>query len=108
MSKEKRTKGELIPTGRIRIIETPPGFAPLNILEEWIGVEIPLVTQQQLDEDPPIRRIGNQNVGGYMVLRSDAVTALSEAGKDEAARYWESLPVGKYLEFNRRVCQLVP
>lgn len=96
--------------GRIRIIETPPGFAPLNIREEWIGVEIPLLSSEQLAADPPSRglRVGNENVDGYVVSINAAITALREAGKERAADFWASLPLGSYLEFNRRVCQLVP
>lgn len=93
--------------GRIRIVLTPPGFAPENIRKEWIGVEIPLVTQEQLDEDPPVGRIGNENVGGYVVLLSAAVTALRKAGKQEAADFWDSLSIGTYLEFKRDVCERV-
>jgi hypothetical protein len=37
---------------KIRIIAAPPGFAPEKIRQSWIGVEIPLPSEEMLQRYP--------------------------------------------------------
>ncbi len=93
---------------KIKIIAVPPGFAPEEIRQAWVGVEIPLVTEEELSVDPPVATFGTaENAGGYMVTFGDAISALREARKEPAAVFWEDMSLGIYLEFNKNVCQLV-
>ena len=90
----------------IRIKKTPLGFAPERIRSQWVGVEIPLVTEAELQRNPPSRmRIGNENADGYLVLRAEAINALRRA---EAAIFWEKLSLGVYLQFKKDVCEVIP
>jgi len=92
---------------KIRISKIPPGFAPEEIRRSWVGCEIPLVTERDLNEDPPSGSgIGKDNQGGYRVLRDKAISALVSKGEKEAAAYWRNLPLGRYLVFNKEVCEL--
>jgi hypothetical protein len=94
---------------KIRIVKAPPGIAPRDIREKWVGVEIPLATEEEKREQPPSRklRVGCSNLNGYIVLRRKAVIALREAGKNDAAAFWERLPFGRYLEFEKEVCEVI-
>ena len=93
---------------KIKIVAVPPGFAPEEIRKEWVGVELPLATKKELDQDPMLQgRIGNQNVNGYVVLTSKAIVALRAAGKKKGADFWDSLGMGKYLEFKKEVCEVI-
>ena len=88
----------------IRIIETPPGQAPESIREQWIGLELPI--QEEKDDGRGLRD-GTANSGGYKVLASDAISALREAGKEEAANYWEGLLGATILVFRTDCCEEV-
>jgi hypothetical protein len=93
---------------KIKIIATPPGFAPEFIREQWVGIEIPLPTNEQIAENPPSElRTGNENEGGYLVLCSDAIAALKESEKYDAHDFWTTKGLGRYLLFKRDVCELI-
>ncbi len=77
---------------------------------QWVGVVLPLATEEELTQDPPSGvyigpTCGNEN--GYLVLCRKAIAVLRTAGKKEAANYWESLSFDGYLEFKKEVCELV-
>ncbi|KND50854.1 MAG: hypothetical protein AB202_00410 [Parcubacteria bacterium C7867-007] len=92
----------------IRIIKTPPGtLAPVGVRKQWVGVIIPLVTEEELRANPIAGTIGNQNRDGYIVLRSKAIAALRAADREGVATYWEHIPLGMYLQFHKNVCELV-
>lgn len=96
--------------GSIRIVQTPPGFAPEKIREEWVGIKIPLVPERDLRQDPPVPHPAastNDNADGHVVLRTEAILALLNAGKEEAANFWNALPLGVYLIFKKDVCEVV-
>ncbi len=94
---------------RIRIVAVPPGFAPLSIREQWVGIEIPLATNRDISKNPPSELgIGSANRGGYMVLTSKAIEALKSAERISAAAFWKQLTLGHYLVFKRDVCELIP
>jgi hypothetical protein len=89
---------------RIKIIAVPPGFAPPEIRERWVGVEIPTPTDDELRANRPSSAgIGHENEGGYLVRRESAIQALRAAGKESAARFWELID-GEYLAFSREYC----
>lgn len=90
----------------IKIIAVPPGFAPLDIRKEWVGVEIPLPAS--VDDPPGNLRTGTANIGGYTVRKPDAIEALRKAGKEEAAKWWASSRLGLHLQFKREACQFIP
>src|SRR4051812_11041468 len=94
----------------IKIIAVPFGFAPLHIREQWVGIQIPLATKDELQNSPLSGiKIGNENSAGHIVLRKKAIEALREAGKDEAAEFWSRAPIisiASYLQFQREVCEI--
>lgn len=92
----------------VRIITIPPGFAPEKIRKQWVGVELPLASDEEIAEDPPSGfGIGSDNTNGYLVLRDKAIEALRQAGKKEAADFWDSFPLGRFLRFKKEVCEVV-
>ncbi len=90
---------------KIKIIEVPPGFAPENIRKQWVGIEIPL-TENPIPEGQEAFKIGNQNSDGYQVKGVDAVQALLDSGKKEAANFWEMYKTGNF-KFKKEVCELI-
>jgi hypothetical protein len=96
----------------IRIIAVPPGPAPEVIREAWVGVKIPLATEEDLEKFPLSgARWGSENVDGHMVLSSLAVTALRTGGNIEAVEFWEDLiennPYMKFFQFRKEVCEVL-
>jgi hypothetical protein len=92
----------------IRIKGVPPGFAPPEIREQWVGIEIPLPTEDELKANPPSGfGIGNANEGGYPVLTKTAIEALLESRRTRAAAFWSKFD-GTYLLFKKEVCELLP
>lgn len=92
---------------RIRIIATPPGFAPEEIRKEWVGIEIP-VNREEINKlllEPGVWS-GNTSDPGYAVLAGDAIHALETAGKHEAAEFWRGIPSSVY-KFKADVCEVV-
>jgi hypothetical protein len=90
---------------KLKIVQIPPGFAPEHIRKQWIGVEIPLA-ENPIPEGKEALRIGNDNAGGYQVKGTDAVKALRDAGKIEAADFWENYSSGMF-KFKKEVCEVV-
>jgi hypothetical protein len=90
---------------KIKIIDTPPGFAPEEIREQWLGIEIPLA-ENPIPADKVVARIGGQNAGGYQVKGTDAVEALKDAEKFEAAEFWKPYASGNFT-FKQEVCELI-
>ena len=101
---------------RIRIVETPPGEAPLPIREEWVETIIPTSREyadiadaffpgsgEKMPDDSEMA-IGtgsfgvesgslsdNDNTNGYIVNALDAIAALESKGNESAktaAEYW--------------------
>ena len=70
----------------IRFIGVPPSdLAGTEICEQWVGIEIPLATDEELRRNPIAGKIGGKNDGGFVVLRSKAIEALELAGRWKAA-----------------------
>ena len=92
----------------IRIIVTPPGPAPEFVRAHWVGVLIPLATEDEIAQDPPSGfSIGSENISGYLVLRAKAIKALGDMDREDAANYWSQLLCGRYLRFKKEACELV-
>ena len=92
----------------VRITAIPPGFAPESIRKQWVGVSLPLASADEIAQDPPSGfGIGSDNTNGYLVLRDNAIEALRKAGKKQAADYWDSFPLGRFLQFKKEVCEVV-
>jgi len=90
---------------RIRITTPPPSnFAPDNIREAWVGLEMEAVTD---DSDGSDNWVGSGNVGGYCVRGSHAMQALLGAGKHEAHNFWSDLPPIEQLRFGAEFCEVV-
>lgn len=92
---------------KIRIVKTPPGsVAPEEIRKQWVGVEIPVAEGV---EDGDSLWVGKQNVGGYIVNINEAIEALQEAGKVDAAEFWEGIRncLGDKLRFKKEYCEIV-
>ncbi len=101
---------ELVPKSplKLKIFSTPPGSAPEGIRKDWVGLEIPVPTQEEVDQHPPSGRgLGTENEGGFSVLREDAIAALIKNEKLDAASFWASLPLGRFLLFSRECSGLV-
>lgn len=106
---------------KIRIIEVPPGQAPLEVRKQWMGVEIPLYPKQNaagfefgvLGGEPDPR-----NMAGYKVDVDEAICALTEKNTAEssiAAKWWidwrENTLSGRMANaftFAKEVCELIP
>lgn len=90
---------------KVKITEIPPGFAPEHIREQWLGIE--LQTQNEKDDGSGLRT-GMENAGGYKVKPEDALTALKDAGKDEAYDFWKPRLAGtSNLVFKTECCEEV-
>ncbi|MAZ67204.1 hypothetical protein CL652_00310 [bacterium] len=88
---------------RIRVTKTPPGFADEHIRKAWVGVEMPA----EPDDGDSEGWSGNENAGGYNVSGVDAVEALLDAGKTEAAQFWSSPVPPPSLRFGADYCEVV-
>lgn len=94
-------------TKKIRIIQTPPGaIAPEKIRKQWVGVVLP-VAQGGEHSDP--HWVGTDNADGYIVNTTDAIEALRQAGKTEAADFWEEIAhqTGEQLRFGSAFCAVI-
>lgn len=76
--------------GKIRIVKTPQGEAPLEVREKWVGVEIPAACYLSHDGDSH-SVISKEPVApraAYLVLQTEAIKALSLHDKN-AALWWQ-------------------
>jgi len=95
---------------KIKIRSMPDGFAPANIRDQWVGVEIPLMTFNTIEEEKKVRAQfpPGPNTGGWLVRREDAVAALQAAGREQAAAFWDNFyPLGPVLMFHTSVADII-
>lgn len=82
------------------LTQTPQGGAPDHIKEQWIGVKLP-VREQNLGRLATrymdlLSGEFKENDEPIPVAGIEAVRALEEAGKDEAARFWVPYQMGMF------------
>ncbi len=90
---------------KIKIIAVPPGFAPEGIRGQWLDIEIPLA-ENPIPKERVAMKIGDGNEGGYQVKGKDAVQALIDAKRTEAAEFWKPYSSGNFT-FKKEVCELI-
>lgn len=107
------------PTTWIRIKETPPGQAPKEIRDAWVGTVLPIKPEGEIRGKVLMGVLGGkvdpENVPGYLVDWNEAVKLLKERSP-EAARWWKRNRVRsilrgrvpKELHFAKSVCEIVP
>lgn len=91
------------PNVSLKIVSIPPGSAPQRIREQMVGIIIPLPSEDDLANHVPSRaemhplttRLGN--LGGFPVVRTEAVEALKKSYKNEAARFWAAFDTCVFL-----------
>ena len=97
----------------IKIIATPPGQAPKEIREKWVGVSITLYEPPKKEET--VVQTGTQggpaeNMDGYVVATQEAFLELAKK-HPKAAEWWEANlnPLfAPRLCFKKEVCELIP
>ncbi len=90
----------------VQIVGVPPGFAPEEIREQWVGIILGALSDYEISMR--IRYgIDNANVGGYVVPKLAAVTRLKLMGRTEATAFWMGFPFGRYIQFRKDVCLVV-
>lgn len=92
---------------KVRITKVPPGFANEKIRAQWVGVEIPLVDGEEAAEAEARMDRTSASAGGYIVRGSDAVQALMDAGRHEAASFWGRPVPAPHLRFARDCCEVI-
>lgn len=77
---------------KVKITSVPPGGAPLEIRQQWIDLELPLV-EGVLEPGLMLSVTGGKpdprSFGGFPVKTTDAIAALRAAKKTEAADWWQ-------------------
>ena len=103
LNKVNKAKPE-VKSKRIRIIETPEGYAPKDIRKCWIGVEFTLEPQYEKPE----------KLGGITVYQVDATVALKtlRGRSPRAASWWEKnapdlFEPGGLLGFSVEACAVI-
>jgi len=92
----------------IRIVKTPPStFAPESIREQWLGVEIPLLSPEEAQAAEALFRQDDPNADGYIVDGTKAVEALWAAGKEDAAEFFGQPLPPQFLRFHKDCCEVV-
>jgi hypothetical protein len=91
----------------IRIKSRPPGGAPENIRDAWIGVIMPAIEMHGPLADVLTHRREPKRNGGYGVSWTNAMRALGE-GNPQARAWWESNTSGGQLIFAPECCEIVP
>jgi hypothetical protein len=77
---------------KVKITSVPPGGAPLEIKQAWVGLELPL---EEIREPGVMRSVSGgkpdpKSFGGFPVRTTDAIQALRDAGKKKAADWWQN------------------
>lgn len=77
---------------KVKITSVPPGGAPLHIKQQWVGLELPL---EEISEPGIMRSVTGskpnpKSYGGFPVKTEDAIQALRDQGREEAAEWWEN------------------
>ena len=99
---------------RIRIVAIPPGEAPAQIREQWVGLVLPL-SPFHLSECQ-VQGFGvlsgdEETMMGYVIEIEDAIAPLARKSPTAAAWWRNHVPElfteGSTLVFNMEVCELM-
>ncbi len=93
----------------VRFKAIPPGVAPHSIRQQWLGVEIPLPTEKELVENPPISTdIGSRNPHAcFLVSREKAIQIMEGSGRTGLSLHLRKAYHCTYLAFEKGICELV-
>ena len=112
----------------IRIVRTPPGEAPLWVREKWVGLELPLASDDYRPRHaytsgvlsgPSNRLIALARLllgrlpyqSGYAVEAVTAVAILANVAPDAASWWRQNVPrsqrAGRKFMFHSSVCEIV-
>ncbi len=100
-------------TERLKIIGIPPGQAPEWVRKEWMGLELPIEENAPKPEESiqlGVRGGKPENLGGYPIRTSDAISALNKKSP-QAAEWWkQNVPLNAVprLIFKKDICELIP
>ena len=99
---------------RIRVVEVPPGEAPLWVRREWVGVELPLAKVSGSEFAGGV--LGGDSdvtlIDSYAVSLHDAIDALTESSPSAADWWskWSRSPFGRRFDgllFPKSACESV-
>lgn len=90
----------------VQIVSIPPGFAPIEIREQWVGLILNALSEDEIDLSTRYG-VDSANVGGFIVSRLSAVVSLKIMGRTEAAGFWLGFPFGHFIQFRKDVCQII-
>lgn len=97
-----------MPQRKIKIIAVPPGQAPLEIREKWVGLVLPIAENvPKIGVETGIFGGEPENTGGYKVKTEAAISEL-EIYSPNAAAWWRQyvdLRRMPWLVFKREVCE---
>jgi hypothetical protein len=104
------------PKALIRIIAIPPGEAPLEIREQWVGLILPLVEDEACAWEMETfgiltGKIESETTIGYAVGLHEAMAALGEKSP-EAVAWWRTnaphlFEEDSVLVFDQVACRLI-
>lgn len=92
----------------IRIVATPPGKAPEEVREAWVGLVLPLPHQLTKEESSELFGDTEMSGNGYQVSTSEAFLLLYQKSPDAALWFLRHTRLTGRLVFPREVCQLLP
>jgi hypothetical protein len=95
-------------SGKIRIIGVPPGQAPVEIRQAWVGLELPVI-EGEVTQNIPIGVFGGpaENSGGYRVDGQKAIELLGQKSPTAAEWWKQNAPWAllRPLLFAKEVCE---
>jgi hypothetical protein len=103
------------PEAKIRIIAIPPGEAPFEIREQWVGLILPLAGGMpcawQMQTVGVLTGTIDEDTIGYPVDSNEAMTVLAEKSL-EAVKWWKTntpdlFEEGGVLVFHEHVWRLI-
>lgn len=97
-----------------RVVTIPQGFAPEWVRKQWVGVTLPLAEGRYVEVNTNISltvgQLAPEYVRGFSVQTDLAIEALYQAGRSEAADWWNRWfsvhPLTRWLRFLETECEL--
>jgi len=80
-------KNELV-LGKVKIVRTPDGEAPVRVREEWVGVILPVIGMSASSGKGVISGKDTDDEPAYVVSQADAIAALEQKSR-KAAGWWK-------------------